>query len=109
MQSANGHGSMHFSDPCIFWQVSNFFYYQNWVLGACFCEERPRPTYNTPKEAIKVEQGQTCTCAHFRSVIHSHERAGKTLEHELRLGFGPTPKSLFVSEIQTLEVARRSK
>ena len=93
-----------------FWQVSNFLSSKLGPRGMFLWREaQDRPTYNTPKEAIKVQKGSTCTCAHFRSVIHSHERAGKTLEHELRLGFGPTPKSLFVSEIQTPEVARTSK
>ena len=76
-----------------------------------FDEERPRgqggpPGTPQPRHIKKLTEPKP---AGARTLGHFLERAGETLEHKLRLGLGPTPKSLFVSEIQTFEVSRRSK
>ena len=90
-----------------FFGESVFFYHQKQLTGASFGEERPRGAHlehpQANKKQTEPKRARACTLGHF------HERAGETLEHKLRLGFEPTPKSLFVSEIRTLEVARRSK
>ena len=84
----------------LFWRASIFFIIKTTHRGI-FWAHLEHPQAN--KKQTEPKRARACTLGHF------HERAGETLEHKLRLGFGPTPKSLFVSEIRTLEVAQRSK